>query len=102
MTEVRVLVYHRADDAEGIEAAYHRVSERMRGVPGMLGNELLRSVSDGTGFVVLSKWAGIEDFRTWEAGADHREDTAPIRPYRDTRAESPFALYEVAAAHTGA
>ncbi|GAA3732031.1 heme-degrading monooxygenase HmoA [Spinactinospora alkalitolerans] len=99
MSEVRVLVYHQAGDAAGVEAAYHRVSARMRGVPGLLGNELLRSVTDATGFVVLSRWSGIEAFQAWEAGAAHRADTTPLRPYRDTRMEAPFALYEVAASY---
>ncbi len=44
--EVRVLVYQAAYDDEQLAAvrdAYHLVSKRMAQVPGMLGNELLRS-----------------------------------------------------------
>ncbi|MER6128866.1 antibiotic biosynthesis monooxygenase family protein [Streptomyces sp. NPDC001795] len=100
--EVRVVVYQAALD-EGqlaaVRAAYHRVSERLAGVPGMLGNELLRSPLDPTALAVMSRWESLEAFRAWEAGADHREDTAPLRPYRDARTPVPFAVYEVDAAY---
>ncbi|GHD93808.1 antibiotic biosynthesis monooxygenase family protein [Streptomyces naganishii] len=100
--EVRVVVYQAALD-EGqlaaVRAAYHEVSERLAEVPGMLGNELLRSPLDPTALAVMSRWESLEAFRAWEAGAEHREDTAPLRPYRDTRTAVPFAVYEVDAAY---
>jgi hypothetical protein len=34
-------------------------------------------------------------FREWEEGATHKDDTAPLRPYRDTRLKVPFGIYEV-------
>ncbi|MFE9770423.1 antibiotic biosynthesis monooxygenase family protein [Streptomyces sp. NPDC005931] len=100
--EVRVVVYQAAYDEEQLAAvrtAYRRVSERLAGVPGMLGNELLRSPHDPTALAVLSRWESLEAFRVWEAGADHREDTAPLRPYRDTRTGAPFAVYQVDATY---
>ncbi|MGW6705031.1 antibiotic biosynthesis monooxygenase family protein [Streptomyces sp. NPDC054956] len=100
--EVRVLVYQAAYDEEQLAAvrdAYHLVSKRLAGVPGMLGNELLRSPGDPTALVVVSRWESMAAFQVWEEGADHREDTAPLRPFRDTRTSAPFALYEVDAAY---
>ncbi|MHC0432285.1 antibiotic biosynthesis monooxygenase family protein [Streptomyces sp. O3] len=100
--EVRVVVYQAAYDEEQLAAvrdAYHQVSERLAKVPGMLGNELLRSPFDTTSLAVLSRWESLDAFRTWEAGADHRQDTAPLRPYRDDRSGSPFAVYEVDATY---
>ncbi|MBT2470711.1 antibiotic biosynthesis monooxygenase [Streptomyces sp. ISL-66] len=100
--EVRVLVYQAAHDEEQLAAvrdAYHLVSKRLAVVPGMLGNELLRSPADPTALVVVSRWESMAAFRTWEEGAEHREDTAPLRPFRDTRTSAPFALYEVDAAY---
>jgi heme-degrading monooxygenase HmoA len=100
--EVRVLVYQAAYDDEQLAAvrdAYHRVSERMAGVPGLLGNELLRSPADPTALAVMSRWESMTAFLDWERGTDHRRDTAPLRPYRDTRTSVPFALYEVEAAY---
>jgi heme-degrading monooxygenase HmoA len=100
--EVRVLVYQAAPDEErldAVRAAYHEVSKRLAGVPGMLGNELLRSPHDPSALVVMSRWASLAAFLEWEAGAGHREDTAPLRPYRDTRTSAPFAVYEVDAAY---
>ncbi|WP_225439866.1 antibiotic biosynthesis monooxygenase family protein [Amycolatopsis eburnea] len=97
---VRVLLYHLADDAAGIEAAYHEASRRLEGVPGLLGNELLRSVHAENGFVVVSSWTDLAAFDAWERGAGHKEQTAPLRPYRDLSLDRPFAVYRVAATHT--
>ncbi|AUG78909.1 antibiotic biosynthesis monooxygenase [Kitasatospora sp. MMS16-BH015] len=102
MSEVRVLVYQVArDEAElaAVREAYHQVSGRLAEVPGMLGNELLRQAHDPLSLVVVSRWASMADFETWESGAEHREDTAPLRPYRDTRTGTPFAVYQVDAVH---
>jgi heme-degrading monooxygenase HmoA len=100
--EVRVLVYQAAHDDEqlaAVRAAYHEVSKRLAGVEGMLGNELLRSPHDPTALVVVSRWSDLAAFRRWEEGAEHRADTAPLRPYRDTRLAVPFGIYEVEAAY---
>ncbi|MFI6942070.1 antibiotic biosynthesis monooxygenase family protein [Streptomyces sp. NPDC050418] len=100
--EVRVVVYQAALDAAqlaAVRAAYHEVSERLAGVPGMLGNELLRSPLDPSALAVMSRWESLEAFQKWESGAGHRADTAPLRPYRDTRTSAPFAIYEVDAAY---
>lgn len=97
--EVRVLVYHRAPDGAAIEDAYHEVSAALAGVPGMLGNELLRSCHDEQGFLVVSRWNGIESFQVWEEGVTHRDTTAPLRPYRDTTLATPFGIYQVVAAY---
>ena len=97
---VRVLIYALAPDADpdGVEKAYHQVSTALAGVPGLLGNELLRAVGrDGAEFVVMSEWESMSAFKRWEQGADHRETTAPLRPYQDSRSGRPFALYEVTA-----
>ncbi|MDA3647673.1 antibiotic biosynthesis monooxygenase [Saccharopolyspora indica] len=99
MPEVRVLIYHQADDAGTVEGAYREVSRRLAEVPGMLGNELLHSAFDRTGFVVLSRWADLAAFQEWERGAEHRDSTAPLRPFRDTRLEVPFGVYEVRATY---
>ncbi|MQY11632.1 hypothetical protein SRB5_17510 [Streptomyces sp. RB5] len=101
-SEVRVLVYQAAHDEEQLEAvraAYHLVSKRLAGVAGMLGNELLRSPADPTALVVVSRWRDLDAFLRWEQGDGHRNDTAPLRPYRDTRHPVPFGIYEVEAAY---
>ncbi|MFE3140627.1 antibiotic biosynthesis monooxygenase family protein [Streptomyces scopuliridis] len=100
--EVRVLVYQAAYDETqlaAVRAAYHQVSGELADVPGMLGNELLRDPLDPTALVVMSRWASIEAFSAWERGAAHRDTTEPLRPYRDARTPSGFAVYEVDAAY---
>ncbi|AOS62913.1 antibiotic biosynthesis monooxygenase family protein [Actinoalloteichus hymeniacidonis] len=97
--EVRVLVYHATPDAKAIEEAYHQASVSLRGVPGLNGNELLRSVHDHSGFVVASAWQDLAAFHAWERSATHRDSTAPLRPFRDPRLRTPFGIYQVAAAY---
>ncbi|MHA6763608.1 antibiotic biosynthesis monooxygenase family protein [Streptacidiphilus sp. PAMC 29251] len=99
--EVRVLVYQQARDHQelaAVRAAYDLVSGRMAVVPGLLGNELLQSQTDPTALVVVSRWADMTAFQAWEQGAGHRDDTAPLRPFRDDRLAVPFGVYQVDAA----
>lgn len=98
-SEVRVLIYHATPDADGIHRAYDRVSACLAAVPGMLGNELLHSMHDPLGWVVISRWADLAAFDEWEQGAEHKLDTAPLRPYRDTRLSRPFGIFEVTASY---
>ncbi|MGH3645683.1 MAG: antibiotic biosynthesis monooxygenase family protein [Micromonosporaceae bacterium] len=102
-SRVRVLVYAAAPDAEpdAVDRAYHRISESLAGTPGLLGNELMRSLT-GTeagsdAYIVMSEWESMAAFRAWEEGPNHRGTTAPLRPYQDSRRGSPFGLYEVIA-----
>ncbi|NEW71403.1 antibiotic biosynthesis monooxygenase family protein [Streptomyces rhizosphaericus] len=102
---VRVLVY--AASAEGpsgeeaVRRAYHRTSQDLAGVPGLLGNELLRSAHEPNRYVVLSEWRDLAAFRRWEEGAGHRETTAPLRPFQDHEQRRVFGVYEVQDAYTG-
>jgi heme-degrading monooxygenase HmoA len=96
--EVKVLVFYKtAEDPAAVHSAYHEVSKRMQGVPGLIGNELLGSVLDSTGFVVLSRWTDVRAFRAWEQGVEHNDTTAPLRPYRDPRSNATFGIYQVLA-----
>lgn len=77
------MVFAKIAEADGpaFERAYLEVTERMRGTAGLVGDELLR-VADGSGdYVLLSTWESMEQFRAWEDGADHRQISAPMRPY---------------------
>lgn len=97
---VRVVIYAAApeSDPDGVEQAYHEISTALRGVPGLLGNELLREMGpDHARFVVMSEWESLAAFQRWEQGANHRDTTAPLRPYQDSSRGRSFALYEVAA-----
>ncbi|WP_116198856.1 antibiotic biosynthesis monooxygenase family protein [Amycolatopsis circi] len=96
---LRVLLYHATEDVPGIEAAYHEASARLAGVPGLLGNELLHSTHDAKGFVVVSSWQSLAAFENWERGSDHKEQTAPLRPYRDLSLSRPFGVYRVTASY---
>ncbi|MFG3255667.1 antibiotic biosynthesis monooxygenase family protein [Streptomyces sp. NPDC048172] len=98
MSEVRVLVHQAVHDDQQLQAvreAYRVLSKRMAEVPGLLGSELLRSPDDPTSVIFMSRWTDLEAFRSWERSPGHREDTAPLRPYRDLRYAVPFGVYEV-------
>ncbi|MET9262151.1 antibiotic biosynthesis monooxygenase [Amycolatopsis sp. NPDC004079] len=92
---LRVLLFNRTEDGEGLRAAYRRTSEALSGTPGLLGNELLGNVHDGAEFIVISEWADRKAFDDWETGASHRASTAPLRPYRDLGLPRPFGVYQV-------
>jgi heme oxygenase (mycobilin-producing) len=94
---LRVLLYYATTDFDRIEAAYHDSSRELAGTPGLVGNELLRSVHDPRGFVVASSWQSREAFELWERGSEHKGQTSPLRPFRDTRMPSPFGVYRVTA-----
>jgi heme-degrading monooxygenase HmoA len=95
--QVQVVVYHLADDPEAVLAAYHQSSARMAGTPGLLANELQQGVADERSFAVVSRWAGWADFASWEASAGHRDQTAPLRAFRDHTRQRPFEVFRVTA-----
>jgi heme-degrading monooxygenase HmoA len=100
MTGVCVLLFARAPRQAGtVEEAYHTISQRLRDTPGLKSNTLLELVDDPGRFVVLSEWTSLEAFRAWEQGPDHRDQTAPLRPYQDRTAADWFGVYRIAAAY---
>jgi len=99
---VRVLIYYRApaDDPEVIAKSYHAVSQVLAQTPGLLGNELLREVTDQAGFAVLSEWESLGAFQQWETGTTHRGNTSPMRPYQDRENHTKhYGIYEVVATY---
>jgi heme-degrading monooxygenase HmoA len=83
-----------------VSSAYTAISKSLAGVPGLLRNQLLRSVPEPWRFVVTSEWESLAAFRRWESGADHRGTTAPLRRMQDFDAPRTFGPYEVVAEHS--
>ncbi|MDH6113738.1 heme-degrading monooxygenase HmoA [Kitasatospora sp. MAP12-15] len=96
---VEVVLYHLSEDPDAVLAAYHEASRRMAGTAGLLGNELLTAVHHPSCFVVISRWADWESFARWEGGAEHKEQTAPLRPFRDGKRDRPFEIYRELASY---
>ena len=97
-SRVSVLVFATAPDGpDAVVEAYHRISQALTGTPGLLRNTLLELIDGPDRFVVLSEWVSLEAFRTWERGAEHRQVTAPLRPYQDRSPAGGFGVYQVAA-----
>lgn len=80
---IRVMVTATIDrtSKEAFEAAYCRVTDLMRGTPGLLGDELLSDVDQPGRYVLLSEWEDEESFLAWESSGTHRQTTVPMRPY---------------------
>jgi heme-degrading monooxygenase HmoA len=76
-----VWIVEPADDPGAVERAYHTISSKLVGTPGLLGNQLLRQANDPTRYVVVSEWRSMADYAAWEA--DHQVTTSPLRPYQD-------------------
>jgi heme-degrading monooxygenase HmoA len=97
---IRVLLFLAAPAATVTEA-YHRVSQRLAGTPGLARNVLLENLAAPGRFIVESEWDSVEAFRAWEDGPDHREATAPLRPYQAPAGDRVFGVYRVAAEYRG-
>ena len=94
--QVKVVLYVSEPHGEpaAVEKAYHAISSLLAGTPGLLGNELLRSLSRPGDFAVMASWAGATAFQAWERASEHQQATAPMRPYQ-IQPEGSFGIYEV-------
>lgn len=93
--QVQVVVYHLADDPVLLRRAYDESSRRLRGTPGLLQDELQQGVTDERSFAVVSRWRDWDAFAAWEASAGHRDQTAPMRPFRDHVRSRPFEIFRI-------
>ncbi|WP_033324676.1 antibiotic biosynthesis monooxygenase family protein [Streptomyces yerevanensis] len=96
---VEVVLYHLSDRGEDVLAAYHEASRRMVGTPGLLGNQFMNELGRPDSYVVVSHWDSWTSFETWERGAEHKDQTAPLREFRDTERDRPFEIYQVLASY---
>ena len=96
----RILVFYRApdDDPTAVERVYHQVSDTMRSTEGMVGNQLLKDITDPGSYVVASDWVDMAAFSAWDKSAGHRR-TTPLDPYQDSdpARRKHFGIYEVVA-----
>ncbi len=99
MTTVQVHVYAQApaDEPDAVERAYHVISARLAGTPGLLHNRLLADQRTPGRYLVVSEWASPAAFQVWEQGPDHRVQTEPLRPYLDFRSSG--QVFHVLAAY---
>ena len=102
-TRVLVSATIRPGDEEAFERDYAAMTARMKGTPGLVGDELLRHSTGedvmpgaepsgdpgGTGYILLSEWESREAFLRWEREAEHMRS-----PYWAGRAER--RIYDVA------
>lgn len=98
----RVLVFYRAPDSDpaAVERTYHEVSDTMRGTEGLVGNQLLKDITDPGSYVVASDWVDMAAFSAWDKSTGHRR-TTPLDPYQDSdpSRRKHFGIYEVVASY---
>lgn len=96
----RILVFYRspADDPTAVERVYHQVSGHMAGTEGMLGNQLMKDITDPGSYVIASDWVDMAAFSVWDKSVDHRR-TTPLDPYQDSdpSRRKHFGIFEVVA-----
>jgi heme-degrading monooxygenase HmoA len=63
------------------ERAFAQVTRNVRGTPGHIRDELLRSTEDDTTYVLLAEWESVDLFRAWADDPCHIEAAAPMFPY---------------------
>ena len=92
---IRVLVFAtiKPGAAEAFEAAYGEVTRKVKGTPGHIHDELLRSEDGPDQYILLSEWESKDAFIGWEDAPIHMNTTTPMRPYWAGRVER--KIYEV-------
>jgi heme oxygenase (mycobilin-producing) len=98
---IRVLLYREAppEDPSKVEDIYHQISKEVHEAPGLLRSELLRSVTESSGYVVLSEWESMEAYQAWVVSPLHESKAPALRPYVDHTRDKQFEVYEVIAAY---
>jgi 2-polyprenyl-6-methoxyphenol hydroxylase-like FAD-dependent oxidoreductase/heme-degrading monooxygenase HmoA len=64
-------------EEEAFERAYAIVTDRLRGTPGLIREELLREPGSDI-FHIFAEWESDQDFRNWVDDPSHADQTGPI------------------------
>jgi 2-polyprenyl-6-methoxyphenol hydroxylase-like FAD-dependent oxidoreductase/heme-degrading monooxygenase HmoA len=64
-------------EEEAFERAYAIVTDRLRGTPGLIREELLREPGSDL-FHIFAEWETDQDFRNWVDDPSHADQTGPI------------------------
>ena len=80
---IRVMVFAKIKPGveKDFEAAYAEVTQKVKGTPGHIRDELLRRTDQADSYVLLSEWESKEKFLEWEDDPVHRQTTTPMRPH---------------------
>jgi heme-degrading monooxygenase HmoA len=83
------MVFAAVDPSLGaeFEQAYLQVAARMKGTPGLLGDQLLADADAPGRYILFGEWESEEAFRAWEDAPEHHDVTVPMRPYWSGRFE---------------
>jgi heme-degrading monooxygenase HmoA len=78
-----MMVFAKIKEGEGeqFEKAFAEVTRKVKGTPGHISDELLRSDDDPNSYILLSEWESKEAFLAWEDAPIHMQTTTPMRPH---------------------
>jgi heme-degrading monooxygenase HmoA len=85
----RVMVFAKIREGEeaNFEKAFEAVTAKVKGTPGHIRDELLRTEGEPGNYILLSEWESKEAFLAWEDAPIHMNTTTPMRPYWAGRVE---------------
>ncbi|MEV5708027.1 antibiotic biosynthesis monooxygenase family protein [Actinoallomurus sp. NPDC052274] len=92
---VRVVVHYRnpASPERAVQTAYQAARDMLRGTPGLVRHELLRSTAGDDVFALLMEWEDTAAYEAWEREMRRQGHPSPLRPYQDR--SRPGGHYEV-------
>ncbi|MFL6110337.1 MAG: antibiotic biosynthesis monooxygenase family protein [Catenulispora sp.] len=95
MSGIRVMVHAKVAESDfgAFESEYKKVTDKVKGTPGHVRDELLRATDSSGGVILLSEWESRERFLAWEDAPIHRQTTGGLRPYWS--GEISRVIYEV-------
>lgn len=99
MSGVQVLVHLREpeDERGAVVAAYREAHAGLEGTPGLLGDRLLRSMTDAGRLTLLMEFADRPSYERWESEHRRRGHPSPLRRYQDRdRPDGHHELFAVA------
>ncbi|AUS77403.1 antibiotic biosynthesis monooxygenase [Actinoalloteichus sp. AHMU CJ021] len=93
---IQVLLFRTHPDPDELERAYRVVSAGLRAVPGLLSDELLRSVSEPDEYLLSSRWESLDALRSWQGGEQHDRVPLPLRVPSGRPLAGGYGLYQPA------
>ncbi|WP_157162867.1 antibiotic biosynthesis monooxygenase family protein [Actinoalloteichus spitiensis] len=91
---IHVLLFRTHPDPDEVARAYRQVSAELRGQPGMLADELLRSVSEPDEYLLSSRWESLDALRSWQRGEQHDRVPPSLRVPSDRPLAGGYGLYQ--------
>ncbi len=96
---VRIMVFAtiKPGHEKPFEEAFAMVSQKVKGTPGHIRDELLKDANDPSSYILLAEWESKEKFLAWEDAPIHRQTTNPMNPHWEGGTDR--KIFEVVVSH---